>query len=475
MMNNILLMALSTLKKEKEVSTFEVKEFGYSETYNAQLEPMVMCMYDQMINNQAGMNENDNIIVVTLLTKDVLNNDNNFAEKTAYDYYKEKIAEICKDKAIIKPVEIDENNPVEGIRKTVDEIRSIEDRGKFWIDTHGGFRDVVLALESVVSLLKVDKIVPDEIFGVRYNNKVSDFVNQKSSYYMFEFVSGMNEFINYGRVKILDRYYKEFPNDNLKEVLIAMRNISNGTEECNPRLYQEGLDGLGVIIDKIDSTDPLMGIFSDYIKNSYGVLLDKKSRTAVDIIDRCTQKNLVQQALTILETLMPEEIVKRGILMYDKKDLEQINKDNKGLKPRYESDEQFIVNSYVTSWDYNGLSVTINGKKKKDDDEISYLKQFCKNEDNGNSSFLGSVSRNSECVPVKLGEKAQKVITIKVKTCVNNDEVWQKVGKLMHLHCALKRCRNKFNHCDPDRPSTELIIKALKKYVYLARGIFSNI
>ncbi len=475
MMNNILLMALSTLKKVEEENIVEVKDFNYTETYNAQLEPMVMCMYDQMTKNKAGMDKNDKITVVALLTKDAKNITENFAGKTAYNYYEEKIPEICAGKATMKPIDVDENNPAEGIRKTVDFIRNLEDRGKLWIDTHGGFRDVALVLESVVSLLKVDNIVPDEIFGVRYNDQISDFVNQKSSYYMFEFVSGMNEFINYGRVNILDEYYKAFPNDNLKEVLKAMREISNGTEECNPRHYQKGLDDLGEIIDGISSTDPLMAIFSDYIKKSYGVLLDKKRRTVVDIIERCTQKNLVQQALTILETLMPEEIVKRKILQYDEKYIAQIEKEHQRLKPKYETDEQFIVNAYVSSWDYNGLSVKKNKNKARtrDDDEKSYIEYVCEGGDRGSNDFLGSTNTNNGgCVPVKLGEKNKDAITIDVSTCIDSDDLWQKAGKLMHLHCALKRCRNKFNHCDSNRPSTKIIIEALKKYVYLARGLF---
>ena len=484
-MNNILLMALSTLKKEKKENIVEVKDFNYTGTYNAQLEPMVMCMYDQMAKNKAGMDENDKITVVTLLTEDAKKITENFAGETACNYYEKKIPEICNGKATMEPIDVDENNPAEGIKKTVDFIRNLEDRGKLWIDTHGGFRDVALVLESVVSLLKVDNIVPDKIYGVRYNGLISDFVNQKSSYYMFEFVSGMNEFINYGRVNILDKYYEAFPNDKLNEVLNAMKDISNGTEECNPTLYINGLNDLGEKIDRIGDTDTdtdtdhLMAIFSDYIKKSYGVLLDEKRRTVVDIIERCTKKNLVQQALTILETLMPEEIVKRGILKYDEKDLEQIQR----LKPKYETDEQFVVNSYVTTFDYNGLSIKVENREKtkkktkhrtNNDDEKSYIEHVCKGENNGNEFFLGSDKREDDkVVLVSLGKKSGPKLG--VSTNISSDELWKKAGKLMHLHYALKRCRNKFNHCDPERASTDSIIEALNKYVSLARGLFDKI
>ena len=260
-MDHILLMALSTLKNSKEEGKFKVDKYNSEGTYYGQLEPMIMCMHDQMINNRAGMNGKDKIIVVTLLTNDVKTRTDNFAEETAYEYYEKIINKICEEQAEIKPIDIDENSPIDGIRRTVDYIKNLKNRGKLWIDTHGGFRDVALVLEAVISLLKVDKIVPDEIFGVRFDNGAANFVSQKDAYYMFEFVSGMNEFINYGRVNILDKYYKAFPNVKLNGVLKAMKNISNGTEECNPNLYLQGLDDLGEKIDEIGDTDPLMAIW----------------------------------------------------------------------------------------------------------------------------------------------------------------------------------------------------------------------
>ena len=44
----------------------------------------------------------------------------------------------------------------------------------------------------------------------------------------------------------------------------------------------------------------------------------------------------------------------------------------------------------------------------------------------------------------------------------------------MKMHWALKKCRNRFNHCDPDRADSRDIIEVMKRYAKLAREILED-
>ena len=50
----------------------------------------------------------------------------------------------------------------------------------------------------------------------------------------------------------------------------------------------------------------MLGIFADTIKEDYGALLDENKRSVLDIIGRCIDNKLYQQALTFSESKIPQ-------------------------------------------------------------------------------------------------------------------------------------------------------------------------
>lgn len=70
-------------------------------------------------------------------------------------------------------------------------------------------------------------------------------------------------------------------------------------------------------IENLPETDTMLSIFSEYIRRDYGELLDRNRRTPVQIIKRCTEKGLLQQALTFAESLMPAFIMNSGFLLFN--------------------------------------------------------------------------------------------------------------------------------------------------------------
>lgn len=468
-MKDVILLALSVLPKEKRESVFIVEGADIQGKYIGQLEPVIQYM---IMSGTAC-----DIEIIALCTDTVRKDSENFSGMSALSFYQSRVEELAKEhgmgnKITVTPIDISESSPIEGISATASYIRNISDMHSLWIDTHGGFRDIALTLEAVISLLKVDNIYPDHIFGVRYDKNSAVLTDQTYSYDMFEFVSGMNEFIGSGSVSLLNRYYEKHHNEQLKPALMAMNTISTGAEECNPQMYIDGLNALGSSIDSIDGSDALLGIFADYIRKSYGVLLDQKKRTTVDIIRRCLDKELYQQALTFTETLMPSEFVDRKILYYQESEMDRIKKVFPKLKPLYETDKNFFINSYVTSSSGNpffksskAIPVTLNEEK-----EYIEILNGKKSQYTVSTDFLDPM-KVVKSKAINISRNPNEKVEFTFYTEVGANE-WRKAGKLFKMHKALKRCRNAFNHCNPDRAAMKDIVAVLEQYIALSTELF---
>ena len=76
--------------------------------------------------------------------------------------------------------------------------------------------------------------------------------------------------------------------------------------------------------------DSLLELFIKNIRMDYGVLL-KEDHDVIDEIQWCLTKGYLQQALTLIESKMPEELFKKGIFSYDENLMVEIKKDSDRL------------------------------------------------------------------------------------------------------------------------------------------------
>lgn len=268
-------------------------------------------------------------------------------EISAYDFFCGQI-ERCEEQNNVKRkidfnvIEISQSNIPASIRKVTEELRGIyEDKEIFinhlYVDTHGGFREISQMMNAILSLLKneihgenskVGNIVPYDILGVEYSHKserLSQIVDQRQSFEVFDFITGMNDFIYYGNAEILSDYYErraiEYPEQKSQtnKITDAMEKISIGTQICSTDLYTEGLDKINDLFKNSNAQgDDLFQIFEKNIKQDYGdILLDPSTAHSIrsyKIVERCFKKKMYQQALTFAESQMPkfflDEIVK---------------------------------------------------------------------------------------------------------------------------------------------------------------------
>lgn len=456
-----LLMALSTGKYERRTCTAEMglidgQNQNWSTEYETQLEPTPFFLMD---------NSDEDVEIILLCSKETLEPGDN-GRDSRFDEFKRNVEQRAKAHersfSVLLPIKLDIEDEKTAIKEAVERLRS-EGNYDLWIDTHGGPRDIAFTLNSVVSLLKVYGISVNKFVTVLPDeNDQSRIRDASESFNMLDFVSGLNEFVNFGVANTLKEHLKSKEDSQL---LDPISKISDGTRLCDPALYEEGLDELG---DVINSAHPqgYMAIFSDYIRSDYGNLLDKEKRTPLDIIKRCFAKGLYQQALTYIESSMPEMFFKQHILYFDRNSEETINEIKKQVGKKYDNAIHFVFDQFCFPINDYYERCEADGKKQR------LIKILASDPAELNASFFeGDYSKE---ITVAKPNTGQAVGKIEVLTALRK-EYMADAGRLIRLHKAIKECRNTINHAsrgEDIRPNLEQIRKGILNYIKLSEKIF---
>lgn len=425
---------------------------------------------------------------------------------------------------------VDEDKPDDGIRTTLGLLQKRYEHAKknlqqsvvpdvageeeqymglnesLWIDTHGSFRDMTIVLSSLLSLLRLDDIEAERIFGVQFQprSQLHKIVEQKQVMEINRFVAGMEEFATYGSTDILTEYYEQVYGKTVQDEtwrvgkwLKAMNMIADGSRFSDPLLYEAGIGELKQVIDgyeeekqELEQEDPYFSIFVSYIRKEYESLLKGKQPSTVEIIRRCCQKKLYQQALTFLEARMPQYLVMNK---ENRRNIMAFPPDSKKLKTSSdgEKDDLFLFHKYRemiqikgaeehkdSYWsmkeimnhldDLEQLEVELKKFKKKTEEtaELHAKLKEIMNHLNGLEQLeeeLKKIEKKAE-ETAELYEKLKETKTVFWKS---EPEGIQLVKRLLLLHKALCGCRNFFNHASEmdARPDTRQIVKALNLYL----------
>lgn len=509
-MKSIILLAMSTLDKRMKLNEkgnlFSVARDSSIEIEDcrSQLEPVVR----YFLKDKECTDEVDILMLCTRPTleefipddksKYVNKNGIELDKVSAVSFLKERIEE-CSEKGKKEitykvfplyredgeiPVEIDAEivldkkncNPdyLSGMRSVIKEIRTTvmnnneeSTETPFYIVSHGGLRDVILSLNAIISLMDGEGIRPTKICGTNTSNHTID--DQRASFDIFRFVSGMQDFLNVGSVDTLQNYYKEsvylYSSDKEdaeefnKKLLDAMNKVSIGVQYSNPESYISGLDDLKKVLDtdaedKFENTS--LGIFKDTIKKDFGVLLDPEKRTEVDMVERCINKKQYQQALTFLESAFPEFYRKNNIISFSSDpgiNIEKFNnffKKHIHLKDRDKSPNK-IIEDFFTELEKrdepNGVLNDSDDWKKNLEEELKKHLEYMEKESSSNGSdskiAIGPIySFTTDIFPV------------------------------FKMHKVLKEIRNIFSHGKVEnRPNITKLDKYMRAYLKALRNL----
>ena len=475
MKKNIIVLSMSTLGEKVYPCNFVYKENDETgEEYYSQLEPI-----SRMILEREGSLDKIIILATESTKKDqefILDPNGKNEKRTcsAINFYKERMG--LKNEEKIKIVDVEEKEFTPAISKVVETIRSLyteknsEDELKLWIDTQGGFRNITLVMNAIISLLKTDNIEPDGIYSVNFNSKakLQPIIDQTETYKIFQFVSGINEFSRYGRAEQLEDYYDSISPENTPKVIRKMKDITEAIQMCNMIEFEKYLKELkNLVKNRSDASEKeLLNIFWKQIENDYGQLL-KESCTGLDIVEWFYKKKFYQQAITYIESKLPREWVERGILSC-KVSKSRLNDLKTYLNKEWAKDENMIIDGIgIQCFKWN--SIKESGKDANEFDDRSKLKNA---RTDGYKTVIRKWSvRNSYYNKI---EKKSKVIwsTISIKNGINADTVMD----MILLYKLLKNERNKFNHMSDknDRADQLLLGKVIRLFIECGREVYGD-
>jgi len=382
-------------------------------------------------------------------------------------------------------IPVDEDHVNAGIAESIEEIRAWNSggkgkRGHFWIDTHGGFRSTMTVMAGILSLLKIDGIIPDNIYSSRYSNSVMILSNEEETFTVFDFVAGMNDFINFGSADVLRSYFARRQSTPAeKTILASIDKIAMGTQCCDTISYKQGLTELSETLADPDlHLDSLLGIFLEYIRSSYGDLLNKKKRSTLLIVRRCVEKKLYQQALTFIEASMPEEIVTKKLLEFDIRNyqLPEVTGNRDGDANYYLLDAflkmggMYPLKSRCTLKQKveryakceTELRKALRGERFRLPDIDTWLNTADRNNafpfDQVRETYDYSLPETLYGINTKIPEKDRDVL-----------------GIFLRMHQLLKQCRNAFNHGLQDRPELPGLLVLFDLYLDYAEYLYQRV
>lgn len=242
------------------------------------------------------------------------------------------------------------------IVREISKLRANDNRVNLFLDMQGGSRVSTFIVNSAVNMMRDgDNVKLERSYATLYNRKyqVHQLRDESMSNHVLDLVSGMDEFLNYGKAKKFLEYYDYYmrkhyrlreEDDNYpeKKVIESIKRISDAIGIANVDGFYQGLNALKVALDDYkeheEKRDDLFVGFIDRIEKAYEGILDS-NRRAIDVMDWCIKKEWYQQALTVCESKMPELFIRDKVVYYCKEDGSDRSEQIEALKEYFNSDD----------------------------------------------------------------------------------------------------------------------------------------
>ena len=208
------------------------------------------------------------------------------------------------------------------------------------VDLTGGMRHVNMMMLELTRLLEYSGL---KVGKVLYSNYQSGRVEEvKNIYDLFQLMAGVEEFVNFGSVNALERYYR-YKRDNLSEplnrLLAAMKDFADAIKLCHYGQFSAAIINLHDAVKDFTPTDNiedvLMATFIARIRKDYADLIFPRNKDDLRVIRWCLDNDYLQQALILYTERIPEYLGEKGIIVLSaEQDKELKNRaDKEGLQP----------------------------------------------------------------------------------------------------------------------------------------------
>ena len=243
------------------------------------------------------------------------------------------------------------------------------------VDFTGGLRNVNMMMLDVIRLLEYSGVKIGSLLYSNYQNQKVEPV--KNIYNFFQLISGVEEFVQFGSVKVLEKYYATSKNKisaSLQNLIDAMKSFSEEIKLCHYGRFIESVQKLHDAINDFKPTpnnlqDSLMNRLIDRIREEYSMLINTRGEDDLQIIRWCVEKGYFQQALTLYTERIPEVLSKRKIITMTPDENEKLQRAMRGDK---RAQWFYLINKYLDN-DIKGKMLSNVMTKKRDELQERYI------------------------------------------------------------------------------------------------------
>ncbi len=328
---------INTVKKERSISLFG-KEIIFVRLLD-EIQNKVLDMTskkDDVVSKELLKKYQEDLQKLTIELEDIRTH--RFA--TEKQYAKEKIFEKmdsdsklkCREEnktVEIQFVPLKKEDEIDNIQGLLNAIQKDHEPIEIYLDMQGGSRTDGYIRSAVLSLLnndessnvKLKKVIACDFEYGKFFNPIK---NETNRYKITDLVSGMNAFLNYGKAEQLNQTWKELSQDDqddaVQDIIDLMRKVDQSLSLCDVDALAEGIRQLyKKLSDEIkvtNSNEEFMEVLRTNILEDYKGIVKNGEIDIFALVQWANKKGFIQQAITLIESRMPEQMVKDGYLSY---------------------------------------------------------------------------------------------------------------------------------------------------------------
>lgn len=363
---NILILFLSDYKEKSNEYDYTYVEENVTYKGIQTNDAPVRCLMDRACKDKNPIDKVLCIVSRKVYTETYVNNDNG-ETFTAYDRF---VYDVLKAEVDVQPIYYDfdvdsgeiinQNDVDEYIFKQMYNLLSdnIID-SNIYIDYTGGMRDINYLMTTITRLLELKKAKCHEIVYSQFSDK--RIYSLRDSYFISVMENGIEEFLTTGRVSILDRAFKypaSMQNNQIKALLNELRNFSDSVTLCDINFMVDAVGNINKCMDRIlksenkDIGTEMFSVFIPDMKRDMYLdrMFDNNKFNPIWLIQWCVDNKLYQQALTLVESLMPEYLLNKLVW--------RVKKNEKAMRitdlESYESEKTKLTVEQVVNQAKNG-------------------------------------------------------------------------------------------------------------------------
>ena len=265
----------------------------------------------------------------------------------------------------------EDNSGEENLKSVAEMAERIQNysRGKnicLHTDLTGGMRHINMMMLDVIRLLEYSGVATGKLIYSNFTTKRVEEV--KNIYDLFQLIAGVEEFVNFGSVAALKKYYnansdKIKISGGLKNLIMSMENFAEAIKLCRYGNFKNAVIGLHDAINDFSADtqnlhDVFMARLIEKIREKYSPLIATRGEDDLKIIRWCILNGYLQQSLTLYTERIPEYLGENFITQSD----EESAKLNEKLKGDRRRKYFYLIAEYLS--DDHDISTATNAKFK---------------------------------------------------------------------------------------------------------------